>query len=120
MGKVLMIGGGFAGCIATQMLAKKGHHVTLVERAPVLGGTCRTFWYGGHPYTYGPRHFLTRHEEVFEFLNRSCPMRRYDKGHEFLTYVERDQRFYHFPIHRDEVNEMPDTGKILEELSQVP
>ena len=108
MAKVLIIGGGFAGCIAAQMLSEKGHKVTLVERAAELGGTCRTYWYGGHPYTLGPRHFLTRDEKAFEFLNKSCPMRRYDQGHEFLTYVERDHRFYHFPIHRDEVDEMPD------------
>lgn len=120
MAKVLIIGGGFAGCIAGQMLSEKGHKVTVVERSNVLGGTCRTFWYGGHPYTLGPRHFLTRREDVFEFLNKSCPMRRYDHGHEFLTYVERDHRFYHFPIHRDEVDEMPDSANILDELSKVP
>ena len=34
MKKALVIGGGFAGCIAAQMLSKKGHDVTLVERAP--------------------------------------------------------------------------------------
>ena len=120
MAKILIIGGGFAGCIAAQMLSEKGHKVTVIERATELGGTCRTFWYGGHPYTLGPRHFLTRREDVFEFLNKSCPMRRYDHGHEFLTYVERDKRFYHFPIHRDEVNEMPDAANILEELAKVP
>jgi UDP-galactopyranose mutase len=118
--KVLIIGGGFAGCIAAQMLSAKGHKITLVERAAELGGSCRTFWYGGHPYTLGPRHFLTRDEKVFEFLNKSCPMRRYDQGHEFLTYVEPDHRFYHFPIHRDEVSEMPDSAKILGELAKVP
>jgi UDP-galactopyranose mutase len=118
--KILVIGGGFAGCIAAQMMTERKHDVTLVERAPELGGSCRTYWYGGHPYTLGPRHFLTRREDVFNFLNKSCPMRRYDHGHEFLTYVERDQRFYHFPIHKDEVKEMPDAAKIMEELSKVP
>jgi UDP-galactopyranose mutase len=120
LAKILVIGGGFAGCIAAQMMTERGHGVTLIERAGVLGGSCRTFWYGGHPYTLGPRHFLTRREDVFAFLNKSCPMRRYDHGHEFLTYVERDQRFYHFPIHRDEVDEMPDSAAILDELSKVP
>lgn len=120
MARVLIIGGGFAGCIAADMLTGKGHDVTLVERAPVLGGSCRTFTHGGHPYTLGPRHFLTRREEVFDFLNRKCPMRRYDAGHEFLTYIERDERFYHFPIHRDEVEEMPDREEILAELAACP
>lgn len=120
MTRVLIIGGGFAGCIAAQMMSERGHDVTLIERAPFLGGGCKTFWYGGHPYTLGPRHFLTKREDVFEFLNRSCPMRRYEEGHEFLTYVERDQRFYHFPIHRDEVDEMPDRDEIVKEIDACP
>ncbi len=120
MARILIIGGGFAGCIAADMLCPKGHDVTLVEQAPFLGGGCKTFTYGGHPYTLGPRHFLTRREEVFEFLNRKCPMRRYDAGHEFLTYIERDQQFYHFPIHRDEIDDMPDRDKILAEIAECP
>jgi UDP-galactopyranose mutase len=118
--KVLIIGGGPAGCIAAQMLVERGYDITVVERAPFLGGGCRTFWYGGHPYTLGPRHFLTRHEKVWDFFNRSCPMHRYPEGHEFLTYIERDQSFYHFPIHRDEVDEMPDAEEIRRELAAAP
>lgn len=119
MAKVLVIGGGFAGCIASHILSQKGEDVTLVEAAPVLGGGCLTEFYGGHPYTLGPRHFLTKKEHVWEFLDRFCPMKRYE-GHEFLTYVERDQAFYHFPIHRDEVSEMPDREQIEEELAACP
>jgi UDP-galactopyranose mutase len=116
--KILVIGGGFAGCLAAHMLALKGEtNITMLERSPYLGGTCRTFWYGGHPYTLGPRHFLNKREDVYNFMDKYCPMRRYD-GHEFLTYVERDQKFYHFPIHEDEVKEMPDADKIIKELAQ--
>lgn len=121
MTKILIIGGGFAGCIAADMLHQKGYNdVTLVEVAPVLGGGCRTLTYGGHPYTLGPRHFLTRREEVFQFLHRSCPMRRYTEGHEFLTYIERDQKFYHFPIHQDEIDDMPDAAQIHKEIAEAP
>jgi UDP-galactopyranose mutase len=122
MAKILIIGGGFAGCIAADMLLRKnkGHKVTLIERSNSLGGSCITQNYGGHPYTLGPRHFLTRKEWVFDFLNEKCPMRRYDNGHEFLTYVERDQKFYHFPIHEDEIQWMPDADAIKGELAQRP
>lgn len=116
MVKALIIGGGPAGCIATDMLTRKGWDVTLVESHSELGGSCRTFWWGGHPYTLGPRHFLTKREDVWNYLDAACPLRRYE-GHEFLTYVERDQAFYHFPIHRDEVELMPDSQKIREELA---
>lgn len=119
MTRVLIIGGGFAGCITAQMLTEKygkKMDITLLEQAPHLGGGCRTFWYGGHPWTLGPRHFLTQKEPVFEFLNKHCPLKTY-QGHEFLTYVERDQNFYHFPIHRDEVDAMPDADRIHQELA---
>lgn len=116
MTTALVIGGGMAGCCAAHLLSQKGWKVTVVEKAPILGGGVRTFLYGGHPYTYGPRHFLTKDEKLFEFLNRYVPMRRIP-GHEFLTYVERDPGFYHFPIHVDDVSRMPDRDAIQAELS---
>lgn len=116
MTRVLVIGGGMAGCCAAHVLSEKGWQVTLVETAPFLGGGCKTFTYGGHPYTYGPRHFLTRDERLFAFMNRYVPMRSLAE-HEFLTYVERDSAFYHFPIHRDEISLMPDRDKIEAELN---
>lgn len=117
MTKALIIGGGITGCIAAQMLSQKGVDVTVVEADSVLGGGCRTFWWGGHPYTLGPRHFLTKREDVWAYLDKYCPMDRFP-GHEFLTYIERDQQFYHFPIHRDEVDLMPDREQIKAELAQ--
>jgi UDP-galactopyranose mutase len=120
MTNVLVVGGGFAGCAISHLLSEKGgFEVTLVERASFLGGGCKTFFYGGHPYTFGPRHFLTRKEPVYEYLNTMCPMKLYE-GHRFLTYVEGDQSFYHFPIHLDEVKEMPDSEKIMKELVDCP
>lgn len=118
MTKVLVIGGGFAGCCAAHLLSEEGYNVTLVERAPYLGGGCKTFFYGGHPYTLGPRHFLTKDEKLFNFLNKYVPMRRIP-DHEFLTYIERDPGFYHFPIHRDDIDLMPDRDHILDQLSQL-
>ena len=115
MAKVLVIGAGFAGCIAAEMLSTRGHDVTVVERAPFLGGSCKTFTWGGHPYTLGPRHFLTKNEATWNYLDAFCPMHRFP-GHEFLTYVERDRQFYHFPIHLDDVATMPDREQIHAEL----
>jgi len=116
MKNALVIGGGFGGCLAAQLLVEKKYAVTLVEQASFLGGGCKTFHYGGHPFTYGPRHFLTQKDYVWEFLNKYVPMRRIPE-HEFLTYVERDQSFYHFPIHKDEISDMPDADIINQELA---
>jgi UDP-galactopyranose mutase len=119
MKTALIIGGGFAGCTAAHQLALMGGwDVTLVESAPRLGGGCQTMWHGGHPYTFGPRHFLTRNEKTFEFLNRYLPLRSC-ADHVFLTYVESDGEFYNYPIHRDDVQRMPERAQIEGELARV-
>lgn len=116
MKTALIIGGGFAGCAAAHQLALQGGwDVTLVESAPFLGAGVRTMWYGGHPHTYGPRHFLTKDERLFDFLHQYVPMRKLK--HVFQTYVEQDGEFYNFPIHIDDVKRMPDADKINREMA---
>jgi UDP-galactopyranose mutase len=117
--KVLIIGGGPAGCIAAHFLANKGFKdITVVEKTNRLGGTCLTYYYGRHPYNFGPRHFLTKHPHVWNYMYKYCPLKRYP-GHKFLTYIEQDAQFYNFPICEDEIDLMPDKDKIREELKYV-
>lgn len=116
MPRALVIGTGFAGCTAALLLKAKGHQVTVIDRAPFLGGGCKTHHYGGHPYTFGPRHFLTTDEGLFAFLDRYTPLRRIPE-HEFLTYVEPDQNFYHHPLHHDDLARMPEHAQIQSELA---
>ncbi len=117
--KVLVIGGGMAGCCAAHMLSDIGLDITLVEAAPFLGGGCKTFTYGGHPYTYGPRHFLTTEEKLFNFLNQYVPMRRIEGEHGNLTYVEKDKQFYNYPVHADDIPKMPDSEQVYKELENI-
>jgi UDP-galactopyranose mutase len=116
----LIIGGGFAGCAAAHMLQKadSAWDVELVEKSPFLGAGNKTQYYGGHPYTFGPRHFLTQDVEVYEYLNDLLPIRKCPE-HEFITYVERDSQFYNFPINRDDIPRMPDKDQISKELSEL-
>lgn len=119
MKKALIIGGGFSGCAAAhQLQLMGGWDTTVVEAAPFLGAGVRTQFYGGHPYTFGPRHFLTPWPHVYEFLNTYVPMRRC-ADHQFLTYVSDDERFYSYPIHADDIPEMPEATQIENELSAV-
>src|SRR5216684_34239 len=102
MKTALIIGAGFAGCAAAHQLALAGGwDVTLIEAGRGLGAGVKTQWLGGHPYTYGPRHFLTKNEAVWAFMDKYVPLRRCQE-HEFLTYVEQDSRFYTYPIHEDD------------------
>lgn len=116
MKTALVIGGGFAGCAAAhQLQLQGGWDVTLVEAGPALGAGVRTQWMGGHPYTFGPRHFLTQRPELFDFLNSYVPMRRCPE-HQFLAYVEQDAAFYNYPIHEDDIPRMPDRFDIQLQL----
>ena len=120
MKKALIIGGGFAGCSAAHLLRKKDESwsIDLIERSGFLGAGNKTHFYGGHPYTFGPRHFLTQDEPVFEYLNNVLPIRRCPE-HEFITYVERDSEFYNFPINKQDIPRMPDSEKVLRVLSEL-
>lgn len=115
----LVIGGGFAGCAAAHQLALVGGwDTTIIESGGYLGAGVRTQWWGGHPYTFGPRHFLTRNTQAFEFLNKYCPIRLCPE-HEFITYVEQDNEFYNFPINKGDIPRMPDSLQIQAELASL-
>ncbi len=120
MKTALIIGGGFAGCTAANMLKQKGFDITIVEKTDVLGGGCRTFFYYGHPYTYGPHHLLIDigAEHVLEYMQRYLDLREMD--HYCMTFVGSDSSFYTYPIHRDEIDQMPDRKAIHSELDQLP
>ena len=118
MKRALVIGGGAAGCAAThQLMMMGGWNVTLVEAAPFLGAGVRTSWFGGHPYTFGPRHFLTRNRAVYDYMDAICPLRSCAE-HQFITYVERDNAFYNYPIHEDDIARMPDLDLITKERQE--
>ncbi len=118
MKKALIIGGGFAGCAAAHQFEIIGNwDVTIIEKNPFLGAGVRTQWYGGHPYTFGPRHFLTPYNEVYQYLHKIVPLRKCAE-HEFLTYVEQDNDFYAYPINMQDVRKMPDYTEIKSEMDE--
>ena len=91
--------------------------VTLVEKSGFVGAGVRTMWHGGHPHTYGPRHFLSDNREVYDFLNKYCPLR--DLSHKMITYVNQDDEFYHLPLNFEDINKMPDKKEIHKELDNL-
>lgn len=118
MKRVTIIGGGVTGCTAAFEFSKKGWEVTIIEKNNYLGGGCRTFFYGGHPYTEGPRPLHVTSEKIFNYINDIVPLRQV---YLYLnTYIEKDKQFYNYPIHMDDINKMPDKEKIMQELSDLP
>lgn len=117
--KAIIIGGGTAGSTAAIEMSKKdGWETLLVEKGNDLGAGVRTNFMSGHPYTYGPRHFLTHNEDIFHYLNEIVPLRRC-KEHQFYSFIENDSQFYNYPIHEDDFDRMPDGSIIKEEISKL-
>jgi protoporphyrinogen oxidase len=53
-GPVVVLGGGVAGLASAYYLTRAGFPVTVVERAPVLGGLCGSFQSNGFTLDHGP------------------------------------------------------------------
>ena len=120
MKKALIIGSGFTGCMFAMMLKKKNWDVTVFDKASLTGGGVRTFYHGGHPYTYGPRHFIgpDTNMEAFEFLNKIVPMRHIKKMN--YSYQQKEDFFASYPMHIDDVKQFSDSEKIFSELDALP
>jgi phytoene dehydrogenase-like protein len=54
MARVVVVGGGLAGCASAARLAKLGHQVTVVEQAPTLGGAVGLLEEDGFVWDTGP------------------------------------------------------------------
>jgi protoporphyrinogen oxidase len=67
---VIILGGGLSGCSAAYALALAGLRVTVVERAPRLGGLAGSFEREGHFYPLGYHHILHRDRTLLYFLER--------------------------------------------------
>ena len=116
--KILILGGGMGGCSSAEILSHiKGAKIDLVEKSKYLGAGVRTFFYGGHPYTFGPRHFLTTKTETYNYLKKFLKLRNCNY-HQFKSYVEQDNQFYNYPINTDDVDQMPDKIKIKKEIKK--
>lgn len=118
MKKAIIIGAGFSGTTAAMLLKDKGWDVTIIEKNGFIGGGCRTFFYAGHPFTYGPRHFLSPYKEAYEFIGKYVPMRDIKKIN--YTFIEGDQAFYTYPVHEDDIEKMPEAARIRGELDARP
>ena len=71
MKKAIVIGSGFSGCMFAMMLKEKNWQVTVVEKSKNNWWRSKNFWHGGHPFTFGPRHFIgpETSRPAFDFLN---------------------------------------------------
>src|SRR5438128_609264 len=72
MKSVLVVGAGPAGLAVSLKLAQAGIRTLVVERAPIVGGNCRSFNYGAYTFDVGV-HFFGRCEgAVRDFVRQYC------------------------------------------------
>lgn len=70
MASVIVLGGGFAGLSCAAALAEKGVKVTVLEKAPRLGGRARSFVHEGKIVDNGQHLFMGCYTETRKFLAR--------------------------------------------------
>ena len=90
----IVIGAGFAGSTIANLLTNDGWEVTVLEKSKHPEAVAALF-YGGHPYTNGPRLYYGYSQKVYDWINKFIPMR--DVPFELRTYVESERRFLLIP-----------------------
>lgn len=114
--KILILGGGVAGCSAAYFLNKKGYDVTVLEKNDYVGGTARTHYYAGHPYEFGPHIWFWPHDDINNVVRELTNDELYYITRPLRSFVEKDNQFYRYPLHFDDIALMPDKEVILKQL----
>lgn len=118
---MLILGGGVAGSAMAYYLSKKNYEVTVIERYQKVGGLSRTCFYAGHPYEFGPHVWFWPggpeadiNKTIVELTNNEL----YYIDRKLFTYIEKDKKKYRYPIHFNDIKEMPDKDIIFDQLKK--
>jgi UDP-galactopyranose mutase len=119
--KILVLGGGVAGSSTAYYLSEKGYDVTVIEKNSRVGGLARTCSYSGHPYEFGP-HIWFWPGGKDDPINKTIVTLTNDElfyiDRRLFTYVEADRRKYRYPVHYQDIAQMPEHEQIHRELRQ--
>jgi UDP-galactopyranose mutase len=117
--RILVLGGGVAGSSITYYLTEKGYDVTVIEKNSRVGGLARTCYYSGHPYEFGPHIWFWPGGETDPINNTIVTLTNGDLFHidrRLFTYVESDRRKYRYPVHYQDIEQMPERDRIFTEV----
>lgn len=116
MKKILIIGGGIAGCSAAYLLSKEGFEVDLKEKEDHLGGHTSESEKDGVRYSlYGPHIFHTSAPEVIHFALETTEWGGYINSPVALS----NGVFYHLPMSYDTIQDGKRNGKTEEQLVEL-
>ena len=119
--KILVLGGGVAGSSIAYYLSEKGYDVTVIEKNSRVGGLARTCYYSGHPYEFGPHIWFWPGGEADPINNTIVTLTKGELLHidrRLFTYVEADGRKYRYPVHYQDIDQMPGADRIRAEVRQ--
>jgi UDP-galactopyranose mutase len=119
--KVLVLGGGVAGSSMAYFLSEKGYDVTIVEKNSRVGGLARTCFYSGHPYEFGPHIWFWpggKDDPVNNTIVKLTNDELFYIDRRLFTYVEADRRKYRYPVHYQDIDQMPERDQIHRELGK--
>lgn len=104
----MIVGAGFSGAVLARELADAGHHVSLIDARPHLGGNCHTRRddeTGVMEHVYGPHIFNTSDEVVWDYVNRYAVMMPFINR----VKVSIHQGIFSFPINLHTINQFHNT-----------
>jgi UDP-galactopyranose mutase len=119
--KVLILGGGVAGSSMAYYLTEKGYDVTLVEKNSRVGGLARTCYYSGHPYEFGPHIWFWpggKDDPVNHTIVKLTNDELFHIDRRLFTYIEADHKKYRYPVHYQDIDQMPEREQIHRELGR--
>ena len=119
--RVAVIGAGWSGVAAARRLHDEGAAVEVFEATGVVGGHSRAERLNGVLYEpNGPHVFHTSEPRVADFVHRFGLVRPY--AHRPLTTVRVDgePRYFSWPLQLDELETLPQWGRIRRELAARP
>ena len=105
MKRALIIGAGIAGATAARFLAEDGCKVIVLEKNSYVGGACHNsydFEHKCYVHSFGPHIFHTKHQDVWNFVNKFSEFREYQ--HKVFTHV--DGKYYSFPINLNVLSDL--------------
>ena len=78
--RIVIAGAGLSGAVIGRRLAEAGHHITVLDPRPHVGGNCHTerdAETGVMVHRYGPHIFHTDDDGVWDYVNRHATFRPY-------------------------------------------
>ena len=115
MKKVIILGGGFAGCTAAYLLKKKFrcNFNEANENPEVVFGLIIMLDIRIHL----DQEFFTKKDEIINQLTSLVEMREFNTIS--MSFVEEDSKLYNYPIQFDDINKMPDSADVKSQLESI-